>query len=363
MMLTSIILLLLSYVGVIVGSAGVTALPMASLFSSLGPAYMSASLLLASAMESLFGLARLSKFADVITMPVIAGFLNALAIFIGKSQLKVFKAAGGHWLAGTPLTSSLSLAALTAALIYGLVPYRNIIKVPPQLIAITVSTLLAQFLHLPVKLLGEQAGKGALVGGLAALPKFNSLPNVPFNLHTLQLIGSTAVGVALVCIVETLLAQRIKPDQSKDDSDRAMVGLGVGNLFSALIGGFGGCGLIPNTLLNIGSGGRGNLSSLSYAITMALSVIFCSKALTAIPMAALAGLMSIVAYNTMEWKESFHLLKDTFRSSQAFLDSLAMVVTTYLSFAVDMGLGILVGTLIANLQRIYQSVVGKTANK
>eukprot|EP01031_Cornospumella_fuschlensis_P035368 gene35368-42863_t len=162
--------------GVIVGSAGVTALPMASLFSSLGPAYMSASLLLASAMETLFGVAKLSKFADVITMPVIAGFLNALAIFICKSQFKVFKAAG-QWLTGTPLTSSLSLAVLTAGLIFSLVPYRSIIKVPPQLIAITVATVLAQVLHLPVKLLGEQAGKGALVGGLAALPKFNSLPN------------------------------------------------------------------------------------------------------------------------------------------------------------------------------------------
>ncbi|RYH32060.1 SulP family inorganic anion transporter [archaeon] len=344
------------------GSAGVTALPMASLHSSLGPAYMSASLLLASAMEAIFGILRLSKFADVITTPVIAGFLNALAIFIGKSQVKVFKDAG-HWLTGSPLTSSLSLAALTASLIFSLVPYRSIIKVPPQLIAITVSTLLAQFLHLPVKLLGEQAGKGALVGGLSALPKINGLPNVPFNLHTLQLIGSTAVGVALVCIVETLLAQRIKPDQSKDNSDRAMVGLGVGSLLSALIGGFGGCGLIPNTLLNIGSGGRGNLSSLTYAITMALSVIFCSKVLTAIPMAVLAGLMMTVAYNTMEWNESYHFLKETFHSTQAFLDSLAMVVTTFLSFAVDMGLGILVGTLIANLQRIYQSITRKTASK
>lgn len=340
------------FIGVIVGSAGVTALPMARLFANYGPHYMAASLLIAGILELAFGLARLSPLADVITGPVIAGFLNSLAIFIIQSQLKIFKSAPGVWLTGSAMTSSLVISTISAGLILGFTKIRDQIKIPPQLVAIVVATLLSQFLHFPIKTLGSFAGPGGLQGGL---PVVRGWPAIPWTTATLKIIGSAAVGVAMVCILETLLAGRIScgnyrcddPDHQGDEPNRSIIGLGIGNLLSAFVGGFGGCGLIPNTLLNGASGGRGPFSVLSYSISMALSVLLFTKALELIPMAALAGLMVTVAINTMEWKESFHLLKHSLQAPQQFLDCMAMIVTTYLCYKKDMGLGVIVGTMIA----------------
>lgn len=174
------------------------------------------------------------------------------------------------------------------------------------------------------------------------------------------------MGTAVICIVETLLAMRIATDMyrskapayEKDDYDRAVRGLGLGNLVAALFGGFGGCGLIPNTLLNGSSGGEGYASGYAYALFMAMAVVFASPLLGKMPMAALAGLMLTVAGNTLQWKESSELLLHATHGPQQVMDLLAMVVTTYLCFKVDMGLGVAAGVLLAKLPTIVNKVGG-----
>jgi SulP family sulfate permease len=354
--------------GLIVGSAGVTALPMAKMFSTLGPAYMAFALIFASAMEAFFGIFKLSHLANIVTEPVIAGFLNALAIFIIKAQLKIFKGYGGAWLTGLPLTASLGVSIFTASAIFGLAPYRKQIKVPPPLLALVLSTLATVLLKFPIKSLNDFAGKGEFVGGLAALPKLVPLSGVSFSGNVITTLLATASGVATVCIVETLLAQRIQAEQLKglpkdeqpvQEPNRAMIGLGVGNFASALIGGFGGCGLVPNTLLNLSNGGRGTISGLSYSLCTVLAIIFASPLLGKIPMAALAGLMLTVAYNTFEWKETWHLIKESTHSFQAVCDAVAMAVTTYIAFKIDMGLGIAAGVAIAKFPAVVKLITGK----
>lgn len=168
----------------------------------------------------------------------------------------------------------------------------------------------------------------------------------------------------MICIVETLLAMRIATDMyrskspvhEKDDYDRAVRGMGLGNLVAAMFGGFGGCGLIPNTLLNGSSGGEGYASGYAYAVFMALAVVFASPLLGKMPMAALAGLMLTVAGNTLQWKESSELLMHAVRGPQQVMDLLAMVATTYLCFKVDMGLGVAVGVLLAKLPTIISKI-------
>jgi SulP family sulfate permease len=138
----------------------------------------------------------------------------------------------------------------------------------------------------------------------------------------------------------------------KNDNDRAVLGMGLGNLVAALFGGFGGCGLIPNTLLNASSGGVGYASGFAYAIFSALAVVGCAPLLGKLPMAALAGLMVTVAGNTLQWKESAELLLHAPRGVQPVMDLLAMLATTALCFKVDMGLGVAVGVLLAKLPAI-----------
>jgi SulP family sulfate permease len=140
---------------------------------------------------------------------------------------------------------------------------------------------LAIGLKLPIKNLSDVAGAATFAGGASALPKFVGLPAVPASLDTLRIILSTSVGVALIAALQTILASRIACDSyrcrvdayEEDNPNRLVVGLGMGNAVSGLFGGFGGCGLIPNTLLNGNSGGEGYASSFSYSICLALFVV------------------------------------------------------------------------------------------
>jgi SulP family sulfate permease len=113
----------------------------------------------------------------------------------------------------------------------------------------------------------------------------------------LRIVFPTAVAVAIISLLETILARRVAcaatgacpPDPDDAQADRAAVAVGLGNFASAMFGGFGGCGLIPNTLLNSRNGGLSYVSSLAYALSLALCVILFAPVIGRIPMAALSG--------------------------------------------------------------------------
>lgn len=341
--------------GLISGAAGVLILPMSKMMQSHGQAYMCAAVVLSGVFEVLFGLSRSGRLLDVVSENVIAGFLNAVVIFLLKTQVSVFKGADGNWLASGALLANLGIALLCAGVTF-LQPLLTSSKIPPSLVGLVLSSGLAAALKLPVKSLADSAGKSVFVGGMAALPKFVGLPKVPLTSRSLSIVLSTALGAAVIAVVETVLAQKIFRSAYKhrmapgvDDADRASVGLGVGNIASALIGGFGGCGLIPNTMLNGASGGFGYISSYSYAACMALAVLVFSPVLGLIPTASLAGIMLTVGINTVEWRETLHLLTHSYTSVQGFMNLLAMLVTTAICYKVDMGLGVVVGVAITQL--------------
>lgn len=137
------------------------------------------------------------------------------------------------------------------------------------------------------------------------------------------------------------------------DNNQAIIGVGIGNFMAAMFGGFGGCPLLPKTILNIVTGGRGAISTASYALSLMAMILFFGPLLGCIPMAALTGVMFSIAYETLRWKESFKLIQQSPKSTQAFLNTLALLLTSYLSFAVDMGLGVIVGVLVTKLPDMY----------
>ena len=239
-------------------------------------------------------------------------------------------------------------------------------KVPASLVGLIFSSVMAITLKWPVKTLADVAGKGIFSGGLHALPQLSGLPSVALSAAAWGDVLSTATGIAVIAILETLLANRIACDNyrcrvdvyEKDDPDRTSVGLGLGTAASALFGGFGGCGLIPNTLLNGKSGGEGYASGYSYALSLALSVLVFAPIIGRIPMAALAGLMLTVAANTFDWNESLHLVKSALKtgSSQSYSDLLGMIVTMGLCYKVDMGIGVFAGVLITNAMNISNGI-------
>lgn len=137
------------------------------------------------------------------------------------------------------------------------------------------------------------------------------------------------------------------------DDNIAIIGVGIGTFMTAMFGGFGGCPLLPKTILNIVTGGRSAISTTSYAFSLMAMILFCGPLIGCIPMAALTGVMLSIAYETVRWKESWRLIEQSPKSFQACLNAIAMLLTSYLSFAVDMGLGVIVGVFVVKLPAIY----------
>lgn len=297
---------------------------------------------------------------------MIVGFLNAFALFLFKSQIKTFQTLPGAWMQGPLLYYTLSATIISAATIH--VSPKVLPKLPSSFVGLLVSSVIAILLKFPIKSLCDVAGKATFAGGLSSLPTWIGAPAVPLTMNTLSIIAPTVLGVTIISILETLLASRIACDIyrcrvdvfEEGNPDRMIIGLGVGNALSSLFGGFGGCGLIPNTLLNGKSGGRGYLSSLSYALFLSLSVLLFAPIIGTIPVASLSGLMLTVAFSTFDFKETSKLFKHAMNGKlQDFFDLLGMLVTMVTCFKVDMGLGVFSGFLVTK----FPFFINKMRNK
>ena len=380
--------------GLISAAAGVIAIPMGLMFKAHGAAYVAATMVLAGFIEFMFGQLQLGTrmglycedSCDVFTgshinAPIIAGFMNAFFIFLIQKQMHLF-----HSFSPASLPSSLATAALTIA---GINVFPKLTQaVPGSLLGLMFASVLSVgVLKLPLLLLTDYAGPGVFAGGLGALPKFTgaSLLKTLIGGQTgaasfaqlLKIILPAAVGVATISILETAIAAEISGNnfvKAADEEDaanyvphgnRAMKGLGVGNFISALLGGFGGCGVIPNTQLNARSGGVGLSSSIAYSLTLAASVVFAAPLIGQLPLAALGGLMIHVAFNTVEWHENKELFSQVrskgLSSSKVLVDLATMLVTTFVCIKGDMGLGVLAGVAVSKLAPVVDFLKSRTA--
>lgn len=292
--------------------------------------------------------------------PVMSGFLNGLGCLLLKSQFNVFCTAAGQLLPKEKLIATSGITALTAALSLCLPLVLPGQGWPTALLAIVGSTIVAQALQLPIEFLsiGESnSGKWTdTLPRFVGLPKLNgeSIPTV------LKLVGPAAFSIAVISILETLLAVKVVDDassatESVDTKDQSVRALSIGNFCSSLFGGFGGCGLIPQTLLNIQSGGSGSVSVLAYAVVMAVSIVFTSSLIQKVPVSSLSGIMILVALRTIQWKPTVDSFQAFFRNKEAVMlpkssvNLLALMVSSFLCFHVDMGSGIIAGVLLEKL--------------
>lgn len=169
---------------------------MAKLVSSVGMPYMSAAIILSSVLQLLFGVAKLSSILNVVTEPVICGFLNALGIFLLQTQLKIFRTSSGAWLASPAMIPSLLTAGLCVAIIKLLPRVKKDSLVPPSLVGLLASSGAAHALQWTkhIKTLAATVGGAQFAGGMAALPTYTGIPSVPLSKATLMIIASTAVS-------------------------------------------------------------------------------------------------------------------------------------------------------------------------
>ena len=323
--------------GMISGATGAVAVVIVSLAKSHGVEYVFAAVILAGIIQAVAGMLRLGKFMRLVPHPVIFGFVNGLAIIIFMSQLDQFKGADGHWLSGTPLVIMLGLVLLTMLIIWGLPKLSK--AVPASLVAILVIFGLVVYFGIDTRNVGDIA---SIQGGF---PPFH-IPMVPVSWETLQVILPYSVIVAGVGLIESLLTLNIVDEitESRGRGNKEAVAQGTANILSGLFSGMGGCAMIGQSLINISSGARARLSGIVASVMLLVFIMYGSGLIEKLPMAALTGLMIMVAIGTFEWAS----LRTFTRMPKS--DIMVMVLVTVVTAVLhNLALAVVVGVIIAAL--------------
>ncbi|MBT8259420.1 MAG: SulP family inorganic anion transporter, partial [Bacteroidia bacterium] len=323
--------------GMISGATGAIAVVIVTLAISHGPEYVFATVVLAGVIQVLAGVFRLGKLMRLVPHPVIFGFVNGLAIIIFMSQLDQFKDVSGDWLTGTPLYIILGLVLLTMVIIWGLPKLTKVI--PASLIAILVVSGIVIGFGIDTKTVGDIA---SIQGGFPPL----HIPNVPFNLETILLILPYAAIMAGVGLIESLLTLNIIDEitETRGRGNKEAVAQGAANILSGVFSGMGGCAMIGQSLINISNGARARLSGIVAAVALLIFVMFGAGLIERLPMAALTGLMIMVAIGTFEWAS----LKTFNRMPKS--DIFVMVVVTLVTAVLhNLALAVVIGVIIAAL--------------
>jgi SulP family sulfate permease len=323
--------------GMISGATGAVAVVIVSLAQQYGVEYVFATVVLAGILQMTAGFLRLGKLMRLVPHPVIFGFVNGLAVIIFMSQMSQFQTPDGDWLSGSTLYIFLGLVLLTMVVIWGLPKLTKVI--PASLAAILLVFGIVFFFGLDTRTIGDIAS----IEG--TFPPFH-IPDLPFTLETLQIIFPYAAIVAGVGLIESLLTLNIVDEitETRGRGNKEAVAQGTANILSGLFSGMGGCAMIGQSLINTSNGARARLSGIFAALMLLVFIMFGSSLIEKVPMAALTGLMIMVALGTFEWAS----LK-TFRRMPKS-DVLVMVLVTLVTvFLHNLALAVLVGVIISAL--------------
>ncbi|QST00750.1 SulP family inorganic anion transporter [Pontibacillus sp. ALD_SL1] len=319
--------------GMISGATGAMALLMVDLVAGYGLSYLLAATILTGILQIAFGIAKLARFMRFIPRSVMVGFVNVLAILIFTAQLEHFSGAG--WV-------MYAMVIGTLAIIY-LLP-RVSTAVPSALVAIVVITAIAFLTNTTVSTVGDM---GEIT---KAFPSF-FLPAVPLTFETLRIIFPYALGLSIVGLVESLLTASIVDESTGTYSNKNQEskGQGIANIITGCFGGMAGCAMIGQSVINVKSGGRGRLSSLTAGVVHILLIVFLGDIVSQIPMAALVGVMIMVSVGTFDWNsiKTIPIVPLT--------DNIVMVVTVVTVILThNLAIGVLTGILLSSMFFVHK---------
>ncbi len=340
--------------GMVSGGAGATVVVLIALASSHGVEYLFAAVVLAGILQMLVGLFKLGKFVRLIPHPVMYGFLNGLAVIIFMAQVAQFKVVQNGietWMQGPTLYLMAGLTLLTIAIVFLLPKFTK--AVPASLVAILVVFGIVYFFNIDTKKVIDIAS----VRG--SLPSFH-IPQIPFDIETLKIIFPYALVMAGVGLIESLLTLNMVDEitNTKGQSNREAVAQGIANITNGFFGGMGGCAMVAQTLVNISAGARARLSAIIGSLTILLIILVGGPVIEQIPMAALVGVMMMVAIGTFEWV-SFRIINKMPRHD-IFIGMLVALIIVLLH---NLALAVLIGVIISALVFAWESAKRIRARK
>ncbi|MCU7618863.1 SulP family inorganic anion transporter [Chryseobacterium sp. PBS4-4] len=327
--------------GMVSGGAGATIVVLIALIKTHGVEYLFATVVLAGVFQLLVGIFKLGKFVRLIPQPVMYGFLNGLAVIIFMAQVEQFKIMDANgvvgWLQGTSLYIMLGLTALTIAIVYFFPKITKVI--PASLVAILIVFGIVLGFRINTKTVADIAH----ISG--SLPNFH-IPDIPFSLETLQIIFPYAMIMAGVGLIESLLTLSMVDEitNSKGNTNKESVAQGIANMTNGFFGGMGGCAMVAQTLVNLNAGSRARLSGIIASITILIIILVGAPFIERIPMAALIGVMMMVAISTFQWV-SIRIV-NKMPKSDIFVGMIVALITIVLH---NLALAVLVGVIISAL--------------
>ncbi len=327
----------------VTAAAGSIALVIGPMVKAHGVGYILPTLILAGVIQIGFGLGGLAKLMRYVPRSVMTGFVNALGILIFSAQVP--HVLNVPWLV-------YPLFALTVAIV--LITPRITTAIPGPLLAIIVVTAIVIVGGLTVPNVG---GDGTVASGLPGFTPWT----VPLNAETLWIVGPTALSVAFVGLLETLLTAELVDEltYTRSHKGRESWALGVANIVAGLYGGIGGCAMIGQTVVNVKIGGaRTRISTVVTALVLLVLLTALSDIMAQIPLVALAAVMMIVALKTIDWQS---VKLGTVRQvpateTAAMLATVAVTVATgNLAFGVAAGMLLMLATQVARRQLYYNT--------
>jgi len=315
--------------GMISAATGAMALLMVTLVKEHGLEYLLAATLLTGVLQIIAGYLKLGDLMRFVSRSVVTGFVNALAILIFMAQLPELTNVTWH------------VYAMTAAglgIIY-LFPYVPVIGkvLPSPLVCILGLTVVAIVFGIDVRTVGDM---GELPD---TLPVF-LWPDVPLNFETLAIIFPYSAGLAVVGLLESMMTATIVDDltDTSSDKNKECKGQGIANIGAGFLGGMAGCAMIGQSIINVKSGGRTRLSTLTAGVFLLIMILVLDQWLKQIPMAALVAVMIMVSIGTFSWASIRDLKKHPLSTNIVMVTTVAVVVATH-----NLALGVGVGVLLA----------------
>ena len=292
----------------------------------------------------IMGLTGLGTAVKFIPRPVVIGFTNGIAVLIASTQIKDFfglhldKVPGVFWLrmealAGSFHTLSIEATALAVFTLLTLIICRSVsARIPGPIVALILATAAVYFFKLPVETIGTRFG--GIPSGLPHLqiPKFRT--------DLIHGLLGPAFTVAMLGAIESLMSAVVADRMSNDrhNPNMELMAQGVANVFSPMFGGLPATGAIARTATNIRSGAQSPVAGIIHALTLLCILLFAAPLVSYVPMAALAGILMVVAYNMGEWREIPQLLKLTKTDISIWLVTFALTVFADLTVAVEAGM-------------------------
>ena len=303
--------------------------------------------LMAGVMLIIMGLARLGTVIKYIPHPLIIGFTTGIAVIIFSSQIKDFLGLQMEavpadflekWTAYFKNIKSINIYAILIALatVAIIILWPKVSKkIPGSLIAIIITTAAVQLLNLPVETIGSRFG---IISASFPVPE---IPMVDFA--TIKQLIQPAFTIALLCAIESLLSAVVADGMigGNHRSNMELVAQGTANIFSSLFGGIPATGAIARTATNVKNGGRSPVAGIVHALVLLIILLIAGKWASYIPIANLAGILVIVAYNMSEWRNFKSILKGP-RGDIAVL-----LITFFLTVLIDLTVAIEVGLVLA----------------